>query len=71
LTEANLGDGLPRLPTRERGAPPLPGTDSNARISMVEEMRWSSTASVARKRAGAGGLAGEVARGLLAAATTM
>ena len=41
LTEANLGDGLPNL------APALPfdgrlslGTDSNARLSLLEEMRW-------------------------------
>jgi len=41
LTEANLGDGIPSV------APLLPrpdrlalGTDSNARISMIEEMRW-------------------------------
>jgi formimidoylglutamate deiminase len=41
LTEANLGDGVPSV------APLLPrpdrlalGSDSNARISMVEEMRW-------------------------------
>ena len=36
LTEGNLGDGIPRLP---RG-PVCLGTDSNARISMLEEMRW-------------------------------
>jgi len=40
LTEANLGDGLPGL-----AGPPTPalalGTDSNARISMLEEMRWA------------------------------
>ncbi|MHC4992238.1 MAG: formimidoylglutamate deiminase [Planctomycetota bacterium] len=41
LTEANLGDGLPRLPRMIRcgGAVSL-GSDSNARISMTEEMRW-------------------------------
>lgn len=38
LTEANLGDGLPGL---EGAAGELClGTDSNARISMIEEMRW-------------------------------
>lgn len=41
LTEANLGDGIPAL----GAAHDLPGrlslgTDSNARISMIEEMRW-------------------------------
>lgn len=41
LTEANLGDGV-----RELGHPPALrthlclGTDSNARIAMLEEMRW-------------------------------
>jgi formimidoylglutamate deiminase len=35
LTEGNLGDGIPRL----RG-PVCLGTDSNARLSMLEEMRW-------------------------------
>jgi formiminoglutamate deiminase len=35
LTEANLGDGIPK----KTGAACL-GTDSNARISMLEEMRW-------------------------------
>jgi formimidoylglutamate deiminase len=41
LTEANLGDGIPGV------TPLLPhpdrlslGTDSNARISLIEEMRW-------------------------------
>lgn len=35
LTEANLGDGIPDLPK-----PVCLGTDSNARISMLEEIRW-------------------------------
>jgi formimidoylglutamate deiminase len=41
LTEANLGDGLPdlALPHRRRDRLCL-GTDSNARISLLEEMRW-------------------------------
>jgi formimidoylglutamate deiminase len=41
LTEANLGDGLPdlALPHRRGGRLSL-GTDSNARISLLEEMRW-------------------------------
>jgi formimidoylglutamate deiminase len=38
LTEANLGDGIPRL--RELGGAVCLGSDSNARISMLEEMRW-------------------------------
>lgn len=41
LTEANLGDGIPRSEAF-RGAEDhvALGTDSNARISMIEEMRW-------------------------------
>ncbi|MEO8215647.1 MAG: formimidoylglutamate deiminase [Acidobacteriota bacterium] len=41
LTEANLGDGLSNVEPLSgfRGALSL-GTDSNARISMIEEMRW-------------------------------
>lgn len=35
LTEGNLGDGIP-LPISR----PCIGTDSNARLSMLEEMRW-------------------------------
>ncbi|HEY6323082.1 MAG TPA: formimidoylglutamate deiminase [Thermoanaerobaculia bacterium] len=40
-TEANLGDGLPdlALPHRRGGRLSL-GTDSNARVSLLEEMRW-------------------------------
>ena len=45
LTEANLGDGILELaPILAGKADPIGGlclgTDSNARISMVEEMRW-------------------------------
>ena len=41
LTEANLGDGLPDLAGIAGLADRLClGTDSNARIGMVEEMRW-------------------------------
>ncbi len=41
LTEANLGDGIPDLsaPHAVGGRLSL-GTDSNARISAIEEMRW-------------------------------
>jgi formimidoylglutamate deiminase len=41
LTEANLGDGIADLPgmLRRYGRVCL-GSDSNARISMLEEMRW-------------------------------
>jgi formimidoylglutamate deiminase len=41
LTEANLGDGVPPLAALPEGRRRLClGTDSNARISMLEEMRW-------------------------------
>lgn len=47
LTEANLGDGIPTLTPEQDPDAPSPaayrlclGTDSNARISMLEEMRW-------------------------------
>jgi formimidoylglutamate deiminase len=41
LTEANLGDGIPPLASvPEIHARLCLGTDSNARISMLEEMRW-------------------------------
>ncbi|MEE9128711.1 MAG: formimidoylglutamate deiminase [Phycisphaerales bacterium] len=41
LTEANLGDGIADVPDilRHKGRICL-GTDSNARISFIEEMRW-------------------------------
>ncbi|MCA9311261.1 MAG: amidohydrolase family protein, partial [Phycisphaerales bacterium] len=40
-TEANLGDGIADLPAiHAQGGHVCLGTDSNARISMVEEMRW-------------------------------
>jgi len=41
LTEANLGDGMADAPGMlQSGANICLGTDSNVRISMVEEMRW-------------------------------
>ena len=41
LTEANLGDGLADLAHVGRnGGSVCLGSDSNARISMLEEMRW-------------------------------
>jgi formiminoglutamate deiminase len=41
LTEANLGDGLPSLEPVSVVTDRLSlGTDSNARISLLEEMRW-------------------------------
>jgi formimidoylglutamate deiminase len=72
LTEANLGDGLADLtiPHRRGGRISL-GTDSNARISMLEEMRWLEYGQ--RLRAESRGLlrdgSGAVAPNLLRAAT--
>jgi formimidoylglutamate deiminase len=41
LTEANLGDGLPDLSApHAAGGRICLGTESNARISAIEEMRW-------------------------------
>lgn len=72
LTEANLGDGLADGAAMRRAGTPLSlGSDSNARISPVEEMRWLEYGQ--RLRTGSrGALAdeqGEVARVALAAAT--
>jgi formimidoylglutamate deiminase len=73
LTEANLGDGLPDLAAlAERPGRLCLGTDSNARISMLEEMRWLEYGQRLRRET-RGALAaadGTVARGLLAAATS-
>jgi formiminoglutamate deiminase len=72
LTEANLGDGLPDLGHALRlGGPLCLGTDSNARISLLEEMRWLEYGQ--RLRGESRGVLrdgeGEVARSLLRAAT--
>ncbi len=41
LTEAGLGDGIADLPAAEAaGMPICVGTDANARIDIVEELRW-------------------------------
>jgi len=40
LTEANLGDGLPALDLVHAAGGLSLGTDSNARIGFLEEMRW-------------------------------
>jgi formimidoylglutamate deiminase len=66
LTEANLGDGIPgRI-----GAACL-GSDSNARISMLEEMRWMEYAQrlASESRGALRDHAGQVARALFEAAT--
>ena len=72
LTEANLGDGLPPLAAVPESHRRLClGTDSNARISMLEEMRWLEYGQ--RLKAESRGVLvsekGEVAPLLLAAAT--
>jgi len=72
LTEANLGDGIPDLdlPASTPRTFSL-GTDSNARIGMIEEMRWLEYGQ--RLRTGRRGMlrddAGRVAPGLIDAAT--
>lgn len=77
LTEANLGDGIADLPGMQRAGARLSlGSDSNARISMLEEMRWMEygqrlkTESRGVLAEGDSGGGGEVARVALAAATT-
>jgi formimidoylglutamate deiminase len=72
LTEANLGDGLADGPAMmAAGIEPSLGTDSNARISMLEEMRWMELGQ--RLRSGRRGVFrdadGTVAPRLLRAAT--
>ncbi len=72
LTEANLGDGLPVLePVSDLADRLSLGTDSNARISLIEEMRWLEYGQ--RLRTGTRGVLrsgeGEVAPTLLDAAT--
>jgi formimidoylglutamate deiminase len=70
LTEANLGDGLPKLVEPPGQALAL-GTDSNARISMLEEMRWGEYGQRLRgeKRGGVLDAHGAVAPRWLRAAT--
>ena len=72
LTEANLGDGIADLPfVQERGGTVCLGSDSNARISMLEEMRWLEYAQrlSTRSRGVLWDEGGQVARTLLRAAT--
>ncbi len=54
LTEANLGDGIADLPrVHAAGGKISLGTDCNARISMLEEMRWLEYVQrLARRRRG-------------------
>jgi len=72
LTEANLGDGIADLPRiLQRYGRVCLGSDSNARISMLEEMRWLEYVQRLRhqRRGVCVNEAGEVAPTLLAAAT--
>jgi formiminoglutamate deiminase len=72
LTEANLGDGLPDLSgPHSAGGRLAIGTDSNARISAVEEMRWVEYGQRLRRelRGALPDASGSVATSVLAAAT--
>lgn len=72
LTEANLGDGIAHLPfLRERRGAICLGSDSNARISPLEEMRWLEYAQrlSTQSRGVLRDDGGHVARSLLHAAT--
>ena len=71
-TEANLGDGVPDLPTLLAGGGlPCLGTDSNARISMLEEARWLEYVQrlAGERRGVVADASGSLAGPLLAAAT--
>jgi formimidoylglutamate deiminase len=73
LTEANLGDGIPDLSAPHSAGGRLAlGTDSNARISAIEEMRWLEYGQRLRgeRRGALAGPRGEVAATTLAAATS-
>jgi formimidoylglutamate deiminase len=68
LSEANLGDGIADVPAfRAAGASISVGTDSNARLCMLEELRWLEL--VQRLRTGSRGVIvdgeGAAARALL------
>jgi len=73
LTEANLGDGLPALDqVHVAGSRLSLGTDSNARIAFLEEMRWLEYGQRLRReqRGALRDPAGGVAPALLEAATS-
>ena len=73
LTEANLGDGIPDLTgPHAAGARLSLGTDSNARISAIEEMRWLEYGQRLRaeRRGALADSRGGVAACLLEAATS-
>ena len=69
LTEANLGDGLPNLAEVSDAVDHLClGTDSNFRISMLEEMRWLEYGQRVRREE-RGSIAGESGCQLVRVAT--
>jgi formimidoylglutamate deiminase len=73
LTEAHLGDGIPDLTAAHaRGGRLALGTDANARISVIEEMRWLEYGQRLRteRRGVLADARGGVAAGLLEAATS-
>jgi formimidoylglutamate deiminase len=73
LTEANLGDGIPRLSRAHAAGGRLAiGTDSNNRLAMLEEMRWLEYGQRLRDelRGALPDPAGNVAPTLLDAATS-
>ncbi|MBA3497131.1 MAG: formimidoylglutamate deiminase [Gemmatimonadales bacterium] len=73
LTEGNLGDGVPHLARLHAAGGRLAlGTDSNARLSMLEDMRWLEYGQRLRGelRGALPDSEGAVAPTLLAAATT-
>lgn len=73
LTEANLGDGLPALDQVHGAGSRLSlGTDSNARIAFLEEMRWLEYGQRLRReqRGALRDPGGGVATALLEAATS-
>ncbi|HWB42488.1 MAG TPA: formimidoylglutamate deiminase [Gemmatimonadales bacterium] len=73
LTEANLGDGIPDLSAVHAAGGRLAlGTDSNARISAIEEMRWLEYGQRLRgeRRGALADRRGQVAATTLEAATT-
>jgi formimidoylglutamate deiminase len=72
LTEGNLGDGIPALATpHAAGGRLCLGTDSNARFSLLEEMRWLEYGQRLRgeMRGALADATGNVGPTLLAAAT--
>jgi formimidoylglutamate deiminase len=74
LTEANLGDGIAAVPrARPTSGAFCLGSDSNARISLIEEMRWMEYAQrlAAESRGVLRDEEGRVAKILLEAATTV